>query len=543
MTDQAESQVADQEATEQTQAPGTQELPEFIRVRKEKGEKLKELGGHPYRNDFKPTATTADVKRFYHWGPSKEIDDEGNPKMVCGRPPVEDGKETFSIAGRVILLRSFGKAAFVKLRDRDGELQIHIAKQRVGEEVFERFKLCEVGDIIGVSGTGFLTKTKELTLRASQFVLITKAVRPLPEKWQGLKDTETRYRQRYVDLIANPDVAELFRKRSRMIQVLRRFLDGYDFLEVETPMMHPLIGGASARPFVTHHNTLKMDLFMRIAPELYLKRLLVGGFERVYEINRNFRNEGISTQHNPEFTMLEFYMAYATFEDMMNLIEGMVSAAAEEVAGSTKVLYEETELDFSAPWQRLSMKDAIVKYWNSHWVETNGVEAIKAETVNDPDALRKLVNENFPGRDDHKKMEYGELIGFLFEEVAESQLIQPTFITGFPRAISPLARSNDKDPELTDRFEVYIYGRELANAFSELNDPFDQQERFRKQMEKKAAGAEETMDYDEDYIRALEHGMPPAGGAGIGIDRLCMFLCNASSIRDVILFPQLRKEH
>lgn len=519
-----------------------EEYNELINNRIEKANKLRELGGHPFRNDFKPTATTNDVKAFYHWGPSGKTDDKGEPIMQCGRPPQDGGHERFALAGRILFLRSFGKGAFLKIRDRDGEIQVFVSKKRIGEEAFERFQLCEIGDIVGVVGGGFLTKTKELTIRTDEIVMITKAIRPLPEKFHGLTDKETRYRQRYVDLIANPEVAEVFRKRSQIVKAIRRYLDNMDFLEVETPMMHPLIGGAAARPFVTHHNTLKMDLYMRIAPELYLKRLVVGGFERVYEINRNFRNEGISKQHNPEFTMLEFYMAYATFEDLISLTEDMISSIAEEVTGSSTVNYEGTDLDFSAPWDRMTMKEAILKHWNGHYVESKGVAPITAEQLDDAAAVTALVDEHFGSADgESNTMEYGEQIGFLFEAVAEEQLIQPTFITGFPRAISPLARCNEQDTELTDRFEVYVYGRELANAFSELNDPFDQRDRFQRQVDKKAEGADETMDYDEDYICALEHGMPPAGGEGIGIDRLCMFLCNASSIRDVILFPQLKR--
>lgn len=521
-----------------------EEIPEQVQVRMDKAEELKSLGSNPYRNDFKPTATSEDIKRYYHWAPTGEVDDEGNPVFRCGRNlGRQPGSERFSIAGRVLLLRSFGKAAFVKIRDRHGEIQAYVRKDTVGEEAFQLFNLCDMGDIVGVSGGCFLTKTGELTLKAEKFHILTKALRPLPEKWQGLKDIEKRYRQRYVDLIANPDVAEVFRKRSAIIKAMRRFLDNQDFLEVETPMMHPLIGGAAAKPFVTHHNTLDRQLYMRIAPELYLKRLLVGGFERVYEINRNFRNEGISTQHNPEFTMLEFYMAYATFEDLMSLTENMIASIAEEVCGSTELPYQEATLNFAAPWNRMTMKEAIVKVWNEEWGPSKGADEISEETLDNPEEVEALVNKFFApeeGDNPFAGMEYGERIGFMFEEIAEEKLIQPTFITGFPTAISPLARRSESNAEYTDRFEIYVYGRELGNAFSELNDPIDQKERFVKQLEKKEAGADETMDYDSDYINALEHGMPPAAGEGIGIDRLVMFLCNAPSIRDVILFPLLK---
>ncbi len=521
-----------------------EELPEQVRHRMDKADQLIELGGNPYRNDFKPTATSSDVKTYYHWAPSGEVDKDGHPVMRAGRNVGrKPGKERFSLAGRIILFRSFGKAAFAKLRDRDGDLQVYVRKDRVGDEAFARFQLCDLGDILGVTGSCFLTKTGELTLMVDHVEILTKALRPLPEKFQGLKDIEKRYRQRYVDLIANPDVADLFRKRSQIIQAIRRYLDEQSFLEVETPMMHPLIGGAAAKPFTTHHNALDRPLFMRIAPELYLKRLLVGGLERVYEINRNFRNEGMSTQHNPEFTMLEFYMAYATFEDMMCLTEDMISKVAKEVCGTTVLPYQDAVIDFTPPWRRMTMKESIVEAWNKTWGPANNQEPITEEILDDAEKLANLVHANFAPKEGDNPlagMEYGEQIGFLFEEIAEDGLIQPTFITGYPTAISPLARLNEENSEYTDRFEFFIYGRELGNAFSELNDPTDQRQRFERQMEKKAAGADETMDYDEDYITALEHGMPPAAGEGIGIDRLVMFLCNAASIRDVILFPLLK---
>lgn len=521
-----------------------EDLPEQVRVRIEKAEQLTALGNIPYRNDFKPTATSQDVKEYYHWGPSGNYDDAGNPIMRSGRHlGSHPGAEKFSLAGRIILMRSFGKAAFVQIRDRYGDMQVYIRKDRVGDDWFAQFQLFDLGDIIGVSGGCFLTKTGELTLLCDQVVLLTKSLHPLPEKWKGLTDIETRYRQRYLDLIANPDVVNVFRKRTQIVKSIRKFLDERDFLEVETPMMHPLIGGAAAKPFVTHHNTLDCQLYMRIAPELYLKRLLVGGLERVYEINRNFRNEGVSTQHNPEFTMLEFYMAYATYEDLINLTERMVSQVAREVCGSTVVTYQGTPLDFTPPWRRLTMKEAIVEAWNTSWGAEHGADPLTEETLDNPEQLKQLVYRYFApesGDSPLDKMEYGEYIGFLFETIAEERMIQPTFITGYPTAISPLARLNANNPEYTDRFEIFVYGRELGNAFSELNDPVDQQQRFTRQLEKKAAGSEETMDFDADYITALEHGMPPAAGEGIGIDRLCMFLCDAPSIRDVIFFPLLK---
>lgn len=521
-----------------------EDLPEQVQVRIEKAEQLTAQGNIPYRNDFKPTATSRDVKEYYHWAPTGKLDDTGNPVMYCGRSlGSQPGAERFSLAGRIMLMRSFGKAAFAQIRDRHGDMQVYIRKDRVGEEAFAQFQLFDLGDIIGVSGGCFLTKTGELTLLCDQVVLLTKSLHPLPEKWKGLKDIETRYRQRYLDLLANPDVVDVFRKRTQIIKSIRRFLDSRDFMEVETPMMHPLIGGAAAKPFTTHHNTLDCKLYMRIAPELYLKRLLVGGLERVYEINRNFRNEGVSTQHNPEFTMLEFYVAYATFEDLIHLTEQMVSQVAREVCGSTKVVYQGTELDFTPPWRKMTMKEAIVESWNTHRVPTHNVSPITEDLLDQPEQLKSFVLQHFAPENEAsplEHMEHGEYIGFLFEAVAEEYMIQPTFITGYPTAISPLARLNASQPEYTDRFEIFVYGRELGNAFSELNDPADQEQRFLRQLEKKAAGSEETMDYDADYITALEHGMPPAAGEGIGIDRLCMFLCDAPSIRDVILFPLLK---
>ncbi|MBI3540664.1 MAG: lysine--tRNA ligase, partial [Deltaproteobacteria bacterium] len=374
--------------------------------------------------------------------------------------------DVFVIAGRVMMVRSFGKAAFVRLKDRTGELQVFVEQKSLPPETFELFKKIDIGDFVFVSGKLFRTKTDELTLRVETLQLAAKSLRPLPEKWHGLQDVELRYRQRYLDLVSNDEVREVFLKRAKIIRLLRDFFDQREFVEVETPMMHPIAGGAAARPFVTRHNTLKMDLFLRIAPELYLKRLVVGGIERVYEINRNFRNEGISTQHNPEFTMIEFYQSYATYEDLMNLTEELLSSLALALHGSTEIIYQDQKLSLKAPFKRIS---------------------------------------------------YEEML-----KVGEKNLIQPTFVTPFPLKESPLARKNDKNPEIVDRFELYIAGMEVANAFSELNDPIDQKERFKAQVEQRAQGDEEAMPYDEDYIRALEHGMPPTAGEGIGIDRLVM---------------------
>jgi lysyl-tRNA synthetase class 2 len=429
-------------------------------------------------------------------------------------------------------LRLFGKMAFIKLRDRSGQIQVQLKKDLLGEG-YEVFKLVDRGDFAAVSGKLIRTRTGELTLVAERFTPLTKALRPLPEKWHGLQDVELRYRQRYLDLVANPDVKEIFLKRTRLIRTLREFLDRRDFVEVETPMMHPLVSGAAARPFVTHHNALDMQLFMRIAPELYLKRLVVGGLERVYEINRNFRNEGISTRHNPEFTMLEFYQAYATFEDLMDLTEEMLSEAALRVAGATRVTYQGHPIDFAKGWRRIPMTEAI----------REAIPVLSDKDLSDADRLRHELLAK-PRKDAERKaiesMSLGELIGALFEEHVEDTLQSPTFVTQFPTAVSPLARKNDRNPEMTDRFELFAAGREIANGFSELNDPLDQKERFLAQLEAKKRGREETMDYDEDYIRALEQGMPPTAGEGIGIDRLAMLLTDAPSIRDVILFPLLK---
>jgi lysyl-tRNA synthetase class 2 len=387
----------------------------------------------------------------------------------------------------------------------------------------------DIGDIVGVWGHLFRTKTKELTIEARGMRLLTKCLRPLPEKWHGLADVEARYRQRYVDLMVNPEVRDLFEKRSRIVRLLRRFFEERDFLEVETPMMQAIPGGAAARPFVTHHNALNMDLYLRVAPELFLKRLLVGGFERVFELNRNFRNEGISVRHNPEFTMLEFYQAYATYDDLMRLTEELFVTLAEEVVGSLQVPYADHVIDLKPPWRRLTIKEAVVQHGGAEEQEIGTLEGLQHFAKQE--GLHVDLN-----------VSYGNLLVEVFEQVAESQLIQPTFITGYPLEVSPLARKNDANPALVDRFELYIGGRELANAFSELNDPTDQRQRFLQQVEARNAGDDTANPIDDDYVRALEYGMPPAAGEGIGIDRLVMFFTDSPSIRDVILFPLLRPQ-
>lgn len=482
--------------------------------RRAKIDELRDKGVNPFANDFRTDAVAAEIHE-------KHLNDDVDQLASL--------ESSYAIAGRIMAKRDFGKAAFIQIQDRTGRIQAYIAKKQLGDEGFELFGKVDVGDIVGLNGVAFRTKTGELSLRAETFRILTKSVLPLPEKWHGLTDVETRYRQRYLDLIVNQDVRDVFRKRSQIITLMREFMTTRDYLEVETPMMQPIAGGATAKPFVTHHNTLKMDLFLRIAPELYLKRLVVGGFDRVFEINRNFRNEGISIQHNPEFTMMEFYQAYATYDDMMDLTEEMICHVAEQVVGSLKFTYGEKEVDFSRPWQRLTVKEAVLKYGD-----------IDESAVDDRDSLLAYAKQL--GLDLDKNIGYGKLLTEVFDEVAEPKLWQPTFITQYPTEISPLSRKNDHDPSVVDRFELFVVGRELANAFSELNDPVDQRERFEGQLAEKEAGDEEAHAMDDDYIRALEYGLPPTAGEGIGIDRLVMLLTNSASIRDVILFPQLRPE-
>jgi len=435
--------------------------------------------------------------------------------------------EQVTIAGRLMAKRGHGKASFGNLQDSSGQIQIYVRLNDVGEETYQLFQKLDIGDIIGVTGTVFKTRRGEITVSAGELTLLTKSLRPLPEKWHGLKDVELRYRQRYLDLIVNPGVKDVFVTRSKIVSAIRSFMEGRGFLEVETPMMHPIAGGAAARPFVTHHNALDMDLFLRIAPELYLKRLLVGGLEKVFEINRNFRNEGISTKHNPEFTMLEAYQAYADYNDMMDLTEELIVYVVQTVLGSTVITYGDKEINFVAPWPRIPMLKAIKDY--------AGVDFTGVHSADEAFRLvRDLELELEPGSS------WGEIVNEVFEQLVEPKLIQPTFIIDYPVEISPLAKRKEDNPALTYRFELFIYGREIANAFSELNDPIDQRERFAEQVEKRAAGDEEAHMMDEDFIAALEYGMPPAGGLGIGIDRLVMLLTDSPSIRDVILFPLLK---
>lgn len=512
MSRESESKVpASSQDVEPADLPGLgSKEQELYEGRLAKADRWRELGLNPYGNGYAPKNTAREILEKHQADSTEQLE---------AAPPAYD------IAGRVVAMRSFGKAAFIKLRDRSGELQVHVKKDAL-QERFERFKVTDVGDFVAATGTLFRSKTGELTLSATEYLPLTKSLRPLPEKWHGLSDQEARYRQRYLDLIANPEVKETFLRRTRLISFIRSFLDGRDFVEVETPMMHSLISGATARPFTTHHNALDIPLFLRIAPELHLKRLVVGGLERVYEINRNFRNEGVSTRHNPEFTMLEFYQAYATYEDLMDLTEEMISQAALRLSGSTELRCGDQNLSFAKGWKRIPMAEAV----------RERVPSLTDKDLADPDRLRRELGNDAP----NGVSEPGALLAALFEKHVEHTLIQPTFVTQYPTAISPLARRNAERPEETDRFELFVTGREIGNGFSELNDPLDQKERFQAQVEAKSRGQQETMDYDEDYIRALEHGMPPTAGEGIGIDRLAMLLTNASSIRDVILFPLMK---
>jgi lysyl-tRNA synthetase class 2 len=481
--------------------------------------KLNELrdAGQAYPNDFRKNSTSGSlIERF--------ADSDADELAQV--------EEVFAVAGRMMAKRVMGKIAFVRLQDRNGSIQLMIQRDNLPEGVFQQFKHWDVGDIIGGAGRIIRTQKGELSIRVSELRLLSKSLRPLPEKFHGLTDTEVRYRQRYVDLIMNEESRDVFRIRSRIITYIRSFMEapGRDFLEVETPMMHPIPGGAAARPFITHHNALDLQMYLRVAPELYLKRLIEGGLGRVYEINRNFRNEGVSTRHNPEFTMLEFYWAYADYSDLIDLTESMLVGLTESVAGGCKVNYQGQEIDFSGPYQRMTVEEAVRKYnpklanadlWNEKFLRA-ACEALQIHT--------------------EKNWGPGKLLTELFEGTVEEHLLQPTFITHYPTEVSPLSRRNDDNPDVTDRFELFICGREIANGFSELNDPEDQAERFRAQVANKDAGDLEAMHFDDDYIRALEYGMPPTAGEGIGIDRLVMIYTDSPSIRDVLLFPYMRPE-
>ena len=518
---------------------------ELIAEREKKVEEIRALGANPYANGFSPTHTAAEIAAKFatevaaFQPPAETADKKAPPELLSD--------DHFAIAGRIVDYRGFGKMAFVKLLDRSGQIQVQIRKDLIGDAAFAIWKKVERGDFIGAVGSPAIMRTGELTIIAENVVVLTKATRSLPEKFHGLSDQEIRYRQRYVDLIVNPEVREVFRKRSAIVRGLRRFLDARGFFEVETPMMHSIVGGAAARPFKTHHNALDLDLNMRIAPELHLKRLVVGSLERVYEIGRNFRNEGLSRQHNPEFTMLEFYQAYATYEDLMTLTETLFQELAREIAGGVAIVYQGQAVSFASPWPRIPMKDAIVEASRRELLPGGLARAV----LDDPEALTRWIDASGVGRrgDDlgavlRKSESHGERVGALFDSAGEKALPadHPTFVTEYPAETSPLSRRNDADEARVDRFELFIVGREHANAFSELNDPADQRARFARQVAAKASGRDETMDYDEDYCRALEYGLPPTAGEGIGIDRLTMLLTDQPSIRDVILFPLMRPD-
>ncbi len=490
----------------------------LIAERRAKLAKLRERaaaqGGSPFPNDFRRDALAEDLLCGYGEKSAEAL--EAAPVSV-------------KVAGRLRVKRVMGRASFAKIEDSSGPLQLFLQRETLGE-IYDEFKGWDLGDVIGAEGTLFKTKTGELSVKVSRVVLLTKSLRPLPDKWHGIADTELRYRRRYVDLIVNEESRQVFRTRSRIVRYLRAFLDARGYLEVETPMLHPIPGGAAARPFKTHHNALDADMYLRIAPELYLKRLTVGGFERVYEINRNFRNEGVSTKHNPEFTMLELYQAYADYRDLMTLIEDLFQGLADSLVGSRTLVYQGTEIDLSKSFARMSIEDIIL---------ANNAE-LDAMSLRDVSYLRRVC--------DQMKIPYksgdgaGKLQIEIFEKTGEHTLVQPTFAYAYPAEVSPLSRRNDQDPFIADRWEFFVGGRELANGFSELNDPEDQAQRFKDQVARKDAGDEEAMYYDADYVRALEYGMPPTAGLGLGIDRLVMLYTNAPSIRDVLLFPHMRPE-
>jgi len=490
------------------------ELNEQRQQRMKKVDQLREAGVAPYGRRFEVKDRAGQLIKLHGEKPREVLEQE---KVAC------------TLAGRIVALRRFGKAGFAVLQDGSERLQVYLKKDHLSEQAYRIAEQLDLGDWIGVSGILFRTKTNEFTVEVHELTFLSKALRPLPEKWHGLTDVETRYRQRYVDLIANPEVHGIFELRSKIIAEIRSFLIERGFLEVETPMMHPIPGGATAKPFVTHHNALDANLYLRIAPELYLKRLIVGGFQRVFEINRNFRNEGISTIHNPEFTMLEFYVSYADYQDLIILTEELIAAVATQVLGKTVIPYQGKAIDLTPPWRRWSYHQAIL--------EVNSLDPSVFQDRNKAVEVAKKLNVPVD-----PKWPLFNIVNEIFEETVEPNLQQPTFITDYPIEISPLARRKDTNPALTDRFELYIAGREIANAFSELNDPLDQRERFEAQAAQRVAGDEEAHLVDEDFLRALEYGMPPTAGEGIGIDRLIMLFTNQASIRDVVLFPQLRPE-
>ncbi|MDE0425223.1 MAG: lysine--tRNA ligase [Candidatus Poribacteria bacterium] len=490
-----------------------EETKDLIQQRRQKLNEIRELGVEPYPHKYEPTHSTVEIHKDF--GDVQETPDE---------------TKTVRIAGRIMTKRDHGKSSFAHLQDGEGKIQIYVRRDKIGAAPYIIYRRFDSGDIIGVEGTVFRTRTGELTVLADAVQLLSKSIRPLPEKWHGLQDKQTRYRQRYADLIMNPEVKDVFLKRTQIVQAIRDMLNAQNFIEVETPVLQPIYGGANARPFTTYHNTLEQSLYLRIANELYLKRLIVGGFERVYEFSRDFRNEGMDRDHNPEFTMLELYQAYADYHQIMELTETLIAETVKTIHGTTKIHYQAHELDFTPPWRRLRMVDAVREHSGIDPVPLSADELYK-------EAVNAGVN-NLAG--DETK---GEIIAELFDTFAESKLIQPTFITDYPIEVSPFAKKKPEDPAFVERFECFICGMEVVNAFSELNDPIDQRQRFLEQASNLEAGDDEAFMVDEDYLRALEYGMPPTGGLGIGIDRLTMLLTNQYSIRDVILFPQMRPEN
>ena len=501
------AEVKNKPNTEEAAVLTENEINEQMQVRIDKMHKIEEHGWKPFGYRFLYTHRAADIAAQFDELSEKETE--------------------VKMAGRIMAIRGHGKTCFMDMQDKTGRIQVYVRKDVIGEENYALIKLMDIGDTVGITGTAFRTHMGELSIKANSVEMLSKSLRPLPEKWHGLKDVETRYRQRYVDLIVNPEVRDTFVKRSQIIRSVREVLDSHDFLEVETPILNTIAGGAAARPFISYHNALDMQVYMRIAPELYLKRLIVGGMDRVYEMGRVFRNEGIDNRHNPEFTSVEIYQAFADYRDMMDLTEEVVVKTAEKVLGTTTINYEGTTIELASPWKRMSMIEAVKEYSGKDFTNVTDLEEARAIAKE----LNVAIEPSFG---------IGKIINACFEEYVEDKLIQPTFITGHPKEISPLAKSNPENPEITDRFETYIYGRELCNGFTELNDPIDQKERFLKQVEERANGDEEANMMDEDFVNALEYGLPPTGGLGIGIDRLVMFLTNSSTIRDVLFFPTMK---
>ena len=501
------AEVKNKPNTEEAAVLTENEINEQMQVRIDKMHKIEEHGWKPFGYRFLYTHRAADIAAQFDELSEKETE--------------------VKMAGRIMAIRGHGKTCFMDMQDKTGRIQVYVRKDVIGEENYALIKLMDIGDTVGITGTAFRTHMGELSIKANSVEMLSKSLRPLPEKWHGLKDVETRYRQRYVDLIVNPEVRDTFVKRSQIIRSVREVLDSHDFLEVETPILNTIAGGAAARPFISYHNALDMQVYMRIAPELYLKRLIVGGMDRVYEMGRVFRNEGIDNRHNPEFTSVEFYQAFADYRDMMDLTEEVVVKTADKVLGTTTINYEGTTIELASPWKRMSMIEAVKEYSGKDFTNVTDLEEARAIAKE----LNVAVEPSFG---------IGKIINACFEEYVEDKLIQPTFITGHPKEISPLAKSNPENPEITDRFEAYIYGREICNGFTELNDPIDQKERFLKQVEERANGDEEANMMDEDFVNALEYGLPPTGGLGIGIDRLVMFLTNSSTIRDVLFFPTMK---